>query len=102
MSQAKAWQTDLDPAELASGCPSYKEDGTPFTADEFVVCVMEVRPLASKLAEESNLSRYQAAYMTENSREKAPVYEAVDLIPPARKHTFALEVDPSELINDEA
>ena len=75
---------------------------TPFTIENFVVCAREVRPLATKLAEETNLSRYQAAYTTENSREKAPVYEVVDLIPPARKHTFSPKVDPSELIDDEA
>ena len=29
-------------------------------------------------------------------------YKIVDLIPPIRKHTFAPEIDPSELIDDEA
>ena len=33
---------------------------------------------------------------------KAPAYEVVDLIPPIHKHTFAPEVDPSELIDDDA
>ena len=27
LSRAKAWQSELDPAELATGCPSFKEDG---------------------------------------------------------------------------
>src|SRR5215216_4870987 len=39
LSQAKAWQADLDPEELASGCPSVKEDGSPFSADEFAAIV---------------------------------------------------------------
>ena len=30
LSRAKAWQAELDPAELATGYPSLKEDGTPF------------------------------------------------------------------------
>ena len=29
-------------------------------------------------------------------------YKVMDLIPPIRKHTFAPEVDPSEIIDDEA
>ena len=31
-----------------------------------------------------------------------PAYRVMDLIPPIRKHTFAPEVEPSELIHDEA
>ena len=31
-----------------------------------------------------------------------PAYKVMDLIPPIRKHTFAPEVDQSELIDDEA
>ena len=31
-----------------------------------------------------------------------PAYKVMDLIPPIRKHTFAPEVDPSNLIDDEA
>ena len=31
-----------------------------------------------------------------------PAYKIADLIPPIRKHTFAPEIDPSELIDDEA
>ena len=33
---------------------------------------------------------------------KATAYEVVDLISPIRKHTFAPEVYPSEIIDDEA
>ena len=68
LSRAKAWQPELDPAEIASGCPSYKVDRTRFTAEDFVVCVRQVRPLATKLAEETSVSQYQAAYIVENSR----------------------------------
>ena len=31
-----------------------------------------------------------------------PSYKVMDLIPPVRKHTFAPEIDPSGLIDDEA
>ena len=38
----------------------------------------------------------------ENQNLPRPAYKVMDLIPPIRKHTFAPEVDPSELIDDEA
>ena len=41
-------------------------------------------------------------YDAENAKVKAPVHEAMDLIPPTRKHTFAPDIDPSTLIDDEA
>jgi hypothetical protein len=102
LSRAKAWQAELDPAELATGCPSLKEDGSPFSAEDFTKIVREMRPFASKLAQETDLSKYHPVYDAENAKVKAPVYEAVDLIPPTRKHTFAPDIDPSTLIDDEA
>ena len=50
-------------------------------------------PWASKLAEETDLSKYHLVYAAENAEVKAPVHEAVDLIPPTRKHTFAPNID---------
>ena len=102
LSRAKAWQADLDPEDLANGCPSVKEDGTPFSADDFADIVRSMRPLATRLAEETKLSQYQAAYDADNKKVKAPVHQEVDLIPPTRKHTFAPDIDPSNLIDDEA
>ena len=55
LSRAKAWQAELDLKELATGCPCLKEDGFPFEAADFTKCVREMRPLASKLAEETDL-----------------------------------------------
>ena len=102
LSRAKAWLPILDPADIAIGYPSLKEDGTPFEQEDFAACVKEIRPLASQLSVETDLSRYQAAYTVENSKVRAPAYDVVDLISPMRKHTFAPEIDPSELIDDEA
>ena len=75
--------------EMATACQSIKEDGSPFDQDDFAACVKEMRPLASKLAEGIDLSRYQAAYTVENSKVKAPAYEVVNLIPPILKQTFS-------------
>ena len=101
LSRVKAWQADLDPQDLPNGCPSVKEDGSPFNAADFAKIVREMRPLASKLAEETNLSQYQAAYDANNKKVKAPVHQEVDLIPLTRKHTFTPDIDPSNLIDDE-
>ena len=38
----------------------------------------------------------------ENQRIPTPHYKVTSLIPPIRKHTFAPEVDPAGLIDDEA
>ena len=61
-----------------------------------------MRPLASKLAEGTDLSYYQSVYDANNKRIKAPTYDAQNLTPPIRKHTYAPDVDPSTLISDEA
>lgn len=101
LSWAKVWQADLDPEDLANGCPSVKEDGLPCSADDFEEIARAMRPLATRLAEETNLSQYQAAYDADNKKMKAPIHPEVDLIPPTRKHTFAPDTDPSNFIDDE-
>ena len=60
-----------------------------------------MRPLASKLAEETDLSHYQSIYDANNKRVHAPTYDVQNLIPPIRKHTYAPNVEPSTLISDE-
>ena len=79
-----------------------KEDGSDFSADDFVEIARSIHPLASKLADETSLSTYQAAYDGDNKKIGAPVHEPTELIPPIRKHTFAPDIDPSNLIDDEA
>jgi len=102
LSRAKAWLPELDPADIGTRYPSLKEDGTPFEKKDFAACVKEIRPLASLIANETDLSKYQPAYDMENRKLPTPAYKVMDLIPPIRKHTFAPEVEPSELIDDEA
>ena len=82
LSRAKAWQAELDSEEISVGCPSVKEDGSPFSADDFTQIVKAMHPWASKLADETNLSKYHPVYDAENSKVKASVHQAVDLIPP--------------------
>ena len=61
-----------------------------------------MRPLARKLAEDTDLSFYQNSYDASGKRINAPTYDVENLIPPNRKHTYAPDVDPSNLIHDEA
>ena len=42
LSRAKAWLPELDPAELALGYPSRKEDGIVFDDHDFIACVLYV------------------------------------------------------------
>ena len=102
LSRAKAWLPELDPADLANGYPSFKEDGTPFEQEDFATCVKEIHPMATLIADEADLTKYQPGYDTENQRIPMPHYKVTSLIPPLRKHTFAPEVDPTGLIDDEA
>jgi hypothetical protein len=99
---AKAWISDLDLADVGNGYPSIKEDGSDFNNDDLRALTREMRPLASKLAEETEHSHYQSIYDANNKRVNAPTYDAPNLIPPIRKHTYAPDVDPSTLISDEA
>ena len=87
---------------MATGCRGLKEDESPLDQTDFAKRVKEMRPLACKLAEETDLSRYQPTYNMENTKINAPAYDVMDLTPPTRKHTFAPDVDPSPIINDEA
>ena len=61
-----------------------------------------MRPLASQLAEEANLSTHRSFYDADNRRVDAAVKEVQNLIPPIRKHTYAPDVEPSNLISEEA
>ncbi|XP_073366749.1 uncharacterized protein [Aegilops tauschii subsp. strangulata] len=102
LSRAKAFLPELEPTEIALGYPSLKEDGTPFDQKDFAACVKSVRPVATQIWNDTDLTKYQPGYDAENQRIPTPRYEAISLIPPTRKHTFAPEVDPAGLIDDEA
>ena len=94
LTRAKAWIPNLDPTDLANGYPSIKEDGSDFNTDDLGAITRGMRPLASKLVEETDLSYYQSVYDANNKRVKAPTYDTPSLTPPIRKHTYAPDVDP--------
>ena len=102
LTRAKAWIADLDPEDIGNGYPSQKEDGSYFDEDALKALTKEMRPLASKLAEETDLSYHRSIYDADNRRIAALVYEGQNLILPTRKHTYAPNLEPSDLISDEA
>lgn len=82
--------------------PSPKEDGTVFDGHDFTACIKDIHPVATLIGNDTNLTKYQPGYDSENRRIPTPSYDEVSQIPPTRKHTFAPEVDPAGLIDDEA
>ena len=63
--RAKAWIPDLEAADIMKGYPSVKEDGSDFNNDDLQKLTKEMRPIASKLAEDTNLSHFQPVYDVE-------------------------------------
>ena len=61
-----------------------------------------MRPAASKLAEDTDLSHFQPFYDAEGKRQPAEIHEVEELVPPIRKHTYAPDINPSNLIHEEA
>ena len=64
--RAKAWLPKLDPADLALGYPSLKEDGTAFDDHDFNAYVKAIRPVATLIGNDTDLSKYALAYDSEN------------------------------------
>ena len=62
----------------------------------------EMRPVASQLADEVNLTSHRSFYDANNHRVDTAVKEVQNLILPIRKHTYAPDVEPPNLISEEA
>ena len=58
-------------------------------------------PAASKLAEDTDLSHFQPFYDVEGKRQPTEIHEVEELVPPIRKHTYAPDINPSDLIHEE-
>ena len=102
LTRAKAWIADLDPIDIAKGYPGEQQDMSAFDNEALKTLTKEMRALASQLAEEVDLSIHQSSYDADNKRVDAAVKEVQNLIPPIRKHTYAPDVEPSNLISEEA
>ena len=58
--------------------------------------------MATLITTEVDYTKYPAGYDEQNRRIPTPEYDVTSLIPPIHKHTFAPEVDPAGLVDDEA
>ena len=102
LTRAKAWISDLDSVDIAKGFPDEQVDRSAFDNETLKALTKEMRPLSSQLAAEANLTVHRSFYDEENHRVDTTVTETQNLIPPIRKHTYAPDVDPSDLISEEA
>ena len=66
--RAKAWIPDLELADIIKGYPGVKEDGLDFNNDDLRRLTKEMRPIASKLADGTNLSHFQPVYDVDGKR----------------------------------
>ena len=71
---AKAWIPDLEVDDIIKGYPGVKEDGSNFDNDDLRRLTIEMRPIASKLAEDTDLSHFQPAYDLEGKRQPAEIH----------------------------
>ena len=101
LTRAKSWIADLDSVDIAKGYPDEQENGSAFDNEALKALTKELRLVASQLAEEVNLSSHRSFYDANNHRVDTAVKEVQNLIPPIRKHTYALDVEPSNLISEE-
>ena len=99
--RSKAWIPDLKAEDIIKGYPGVKEDGSNFDNDDLRRLTKEMRPIAIKLAEDTDLSHFQPAYDAEGKRQPAEIHEVEELVPPIRKHTYAPDINPSNLIHEE-
>ena len=99
--RAKAWIPDLEAEDIIKGYPGVKEDVSNFDNDDLRRLTKQMRPAASKLAEDTDLSHFQPFYDVEGRRQPAEIHEIEELVPPIRKHTYAPDINPSDLIHEE-
>ena len=100
--RAKAWIPELEVDDIIKGYPGVKEDGSNFDNDDLRRLTKQMRPVASKLADETDLSHFQSVYDAEGKRQPTEIHEVEELVPPIRKHTYAPDINPSNLIHEEA
>ena len=100
--RAKAWIPDLEAEDIIKGYPGVKEDGSDFNNDDLRRLTKQMRLAARKLADDTDLSHFQPFYNAEGKRQSADIHEVEELVPPIRRHTYAPDINPSNLIHEEA
>ena len=72
LSRAKAFLPELDPADIALGYPSLKEDGTAFDQRDFAACVKVVRPVATLIGNDTRSDQVPAGLQCGESEDPDP------------------------------
>ena len=80
LTRAKAWIADLDPVDIAKGFPSEQENGAMFDNEALKSVTREMRPLASQLAEEANLTVHRSFYDADNKWVEAVIPEVQKIL----------------------
>ena len=99
LSRCLAFAPELTTVEMMDGFPAKKVDGSDFTKADYVKCMKDSRVLSSSLANELDLSTYQAAYDAENKRVRGPTFESRNLTPARHKQLFAPELESSSFFD---
>ena len=102
LARAKVYLPELDVELLKGGFSEFKLDGSAFTHEDYARCLLEIRPLASLIADEVDISRYHPAYTTDNERVNAAKNEPSNLLSTRCKTTFAPDIDASALVEGTA
>lgn len=71
-----AFALELTLEDMMDGFPSKKDDGYKFSGTDYATCMKYSRVLASLLANETDLTPYQAAYDKEGKKIRGPTFEA--------------------------
>jgi hypothetical protein len=83
--RVKAYNEDVELSDLPGGFPQHDHAGKYFTTEDFNRLQIETRPVATKLAKEVSLDRYQVAYNDAGERVEPGSFRAISLIPYGRK-----------------
>ena len=75
LTRAKSWIADLDPVDIAKGYPDKQEDGLAFDNEDLKALTKEMRPVASQLAEQVNLTSHRSFYDANNHQVDTAVKE---------------------------
>jgi hypothetical protein len=100
LARVKAYNEDVELSDLPGVFPQHDHAGKDFTTEDFNRLRIETQPVATKLAEEVSLDRYQVAYNDAGERIESGSFKAISLIPYGRKDYFVPDIDPSNLIGE--
>ena len=101
LSRCLVYAPEINVEEVAAGFPQLKDDGSEFVEEDYQRVVKDSRLATTQLAASLDLSRYQAAYDSENKKVNPPTFVTTSLTPRRPKNPFDLEADLSSVLNNE-